>query len=195
MWHLSSFSSPNTLPRIHLHQIRWSSTFENQKAMIQVQSSRPQTLPVDKGHHDWEPKTADMGVERQVEEIRTGTQNIPLCHEDYFEPKAIEKKQAQDQLSAVPHLPGNWSSIPLVKVPASIHFPYREGNDNLSTRDELALSLHTPYGLVLLYCLFPHIFAFLQFAASRISKSLSFVLSLLFKFILFFSKWYKSLQA
>lgn len=75
--------------------------------MIQVQSSRSQTLPVDKRHHDWEPKTADMGVERQVEEIRTGTQNIPLCHEDYFEPKAIEKKQAQDQLSAVPHLPGN----------------------------------------------------------------------------------------
>ena len=46
-------------------------------------------------------------------------------------------------------------------------------------------SLYKPYQLVLNYQQSPHIFAFLQFADRRISKSPSFVLSLLFKFILF----------
>lgn len=62
------------------------------------------------------------------------------------------------------------------------------------TRHQGRVHTNQPHYLALIYHWFSLIFAFLQFAAPESSKPLSFVLSLLFKSVLFLSKWYKSLQ-
>ena len=94
----------------------------------------------------------------------------------------------QDELSAVPS--ATWKQIinsPCEGVPPPPHFPDQEGNNNLTTKDNMTprKSLHKQILLTSPYLLLvPCICAFLQFAAPRAPRFLSIILSLLFKFTL-----------
>lgn len=66
--------------------------------------------------------------------------NMPLGHRDYFELKAIEKKQRQGELLSL-YFPGNTINSPFEGIP---HFPYMQEDNHLITQDKMPLkkSLH-----------------------------------------------------
>lgn len=76
--------------------------------MIEVQSSRLKILPGGEGSSSLGARSSRHGNggvsrERVCRRPEYAPQNTLLWHEDYFELKAIEKTQTQDELSAVPH--------------------------------------------------------------------------------------------